>query len=263
MISVLLVIYKSDKKILNNFLKKINSKFNLIIIDNSGNYDFSNISLPKKTKIIRSANKGYGAALNFGLKSCKTKYAIISNIDVTFKKNFVLNFLTIAKKIKNFAILIPNHNKKNYRDKIIENYNGEGATMLVDVKKIKELKFDEKFFLYYEETDLFFKCKKKNYKVFIINNLKIKHKRSSSISKENYNLKLLMKWHYMWSMFYFFKKNYSYFYALKKTYIFLIKDFIKMIFYAILLDIDNSKIRLYRLHGLIVSILGFRSYKRP
>ena len=64
-------------------------------------------------------------------------------------------------------------------------------------------------------------------------------------------------------MFYFFKKNYSYFYALKKTYIFLIKDFIKMIFYAILLDIDNSKIRLYRLHGLIVSILGFRSYKRP
>ena len=59
-------------------------KFNLIIIDNSGNYDFSKIALPKKTKIIRSSNKGYGAALNLGLKYCKTKYAIISNIDVIF-----------------------------------------------------------------------------------------------------------------------------------------------------------------------------------
>ena len=64
-------------------------------------------------------------------------------------------------------------------------------------------------------------------------------------------------------MFYFFKKNYSFFYALKKTYIFLIKDFLKMIFYTILLDLNNSKIRLYRLQGLIASILGFRSYKRP
>ena len=100
--------------------------------------------------------------------------------------------------------------------------------MLVDVKKIKELKFDEKFFLYYEETDLFFKCKKKNYKVFIINNLKIKHKKDlRQFLRKNYNLKLLMKWHYMWSMFYFFKKNYSYFYALKKNVYFFNQGFYK------------------------------------
>ena len=139
MVSILLVIYKSERRLLNSFIRRINGKFNLIIIDNSGNYDFSKIALPKKAKIIRSSNKGYGAALNLGLKYCKTKYAIISNIDVIFKKNFVSNFLLISKKIKKFAILIPNHKNKNYRDEYIENYNGEGATMLVNVKKIKKL----------------------------------------------------------------------------------------------------------------------------
>ena len=48
MVSILLVIYKSKRKLLNSFIRRINGKFNLIIIDNSGNYDFSKIALPKK-----------------------------------------------------------------------------------------------------------------------------------------------------------------------------------------------------------------------
>ena len=87
MVSILLVIYKSKRKLLNSFIRRINGKFNLIIIDNSGNYDFSKIALPKKKqKLLDQVIKGYGAALNLGLKYCKTKYAIISNIDVIFKK---------------------------------------------------------------------------------------------------------------------------------------------------------------------------------
>lgn len=263
MVSILLVIYKSKRKLLNSFIRGINGKFNLIIIDNSGNYDFSKIALPKKTKIIKSSNKGYGAALNLGLKYCKTKYAIISNIDVIFKKNFVLDFLLIAKRVKKFAILIPNHKNKNYRSELIENYEGEAATMLVNVKKINKLKFDENFFLYYEETDLFLKCKKNNYKVFIINNLKIKHKRSSSISYKNNNLQFFMKWHFMWSMFYFYRKNYNFLYALKKTYLLICKDLIKLIFYIITFDKIGFKVRFYRLHGIACAIIGLKAYKRP
>ena len=84
MISIIIVVFKSNKTILNRFLKNVKGNFNLIIVDNSYNYNFSKIKLPKKTKIIRSKNIGYGAALNIALSHCKTKFAIISNIDVYF-----------------------------------------------------------------------------------------------------------------------------------------------------------------------------------
>ena len=72
-----------------------------------------------------------------------------------------------------------------------------------------------------------------------------------------------MKWHYMWSMFYFYKKNYNYLFALKKTYIYLIKDCIKLIIYLIVFDKYNFLIRFNRIYGLLSSILGLQSFKRP
>ncbi len=262
MISIIIVVFKSDKEILNRFINNIEGNFNLIIVDNSNNYDFSKVKLPNKTKIIRSKNIGYGAALNLALKKCKTKFAIISNIDVNFKKNLINNFYKAVKKVKKFSILIPNHSNQYFDKNIFETYEGEAATMFIDVKDIRKIKFDEKFFLYFEEIDLFYRCKIKRLKVFKVRDLKIKHNRSSSISFDN-KTEYVMKWHYMWSMFYFFKKNYGFFYAFRKTYIYLIKDFLKLIIYIILLDVNNLKIRFYRLQGLITSILGIRSFKRP
>ena len=262
MISIIIVVFKSNKEILNRFLNNIEGNFNLIIVDNSNNYDFSEVKLPKKTKIIRSKNIGYGGALNIALKKCKTKFAIISNIDVYFKKNLINNFYKIIKKVKKFSILIPNHSNQHFDKKIFETYEGEAATMFINVKDIRKIKFDENFFLYFEEIDLFYRCKIKKLKIFKVRDVKIKHNRSSSISFDN-NTEYVMKWHYMWSMFYFFKKNYGFFYAFRKTYIYLIKDFLKLIIYIILLDVNNLKIRFYRLQGLITSILGIRSFKRP
>ena len=48
MISIIIVVFKSNKEILNRFLNNIDGNFNLIIVDNSNNYDFSKVKLPKK-----------------------------------------------------------------------------------------------------------------------------------------------------------------------------------------------------------------------
>ena len=262
MISVVIVVYKSKKNLLKTFIKKLDKTNRLIIINNSKNYDFSKIKLPKKTTIIKMNNNGYGSALNLALKHCKTKYAIISNIDVSFKKNFFKTFYNFSKKFKNLTILIPNHKNQKLSRDFVETYDGEAATMMVNVKKILDLKFDENYFLYYEETDLFHRCKLKNYKVFKISDLKINHKRSSSVHfKENKDH--IMKWHYMWSMFYYYKKNFDFFYALKKTYILIVKDIIMLIYYLLIFDNINFKFRFYRLYGILCSILGFKSFKRP
>ena len=109
---------------------------------------FLKLNYQKKTKIIRSKNIGYGAAINIALKKCKTKFAIISNIDVYFEKNLINNFYKIVKKVIKFSIL-PNHSNQHFDKKIFETYEGEAATMLVNVKDIRKIKFDENFFLYF------------------------------------------------------------------------------------------------------------------
>ena len=136
--------------------------------------------------------------------------------------------------------------------------------MLYNIKNLKKLNFfDENFFLYYEEVDLLYRCKMNNIKCYLIPYLKIKHNRASSIKNENHNLKCVRVWHYMWSMFYFYKKNFNYFYAFNKTYLFLLKDLIKLFMYICIFDKYNCKIRFYRIYGLICSIIGINSFKRP
>jgi len=262
MVTIIIVIYKSDKKKLLKILNKFNNKFNIILVDNSNNYDFSGVKITKKIKIIRSHNAGNGAGINIGLKKCKTKFAIYTDIDVDFKNSVLNNLLSYAKKIKDFSVLVPNHGNLISKSELIKKFSGEGSMMLFNVNKIKKLGFfDEKFFLYFEEADLFLRIKRSNQNVYFTPKIKIIHNRASSIT--SFKLENLRAWHYMWSMFYFYRKNFGFFNALSKTYLFLIKDFIMLFKLLFEMDIQNVKIRFYRLFGLMSSIIGFKSFLRP
>ena len=78
-----------------------------------------------------------------------------------FKKNFIDKFYKFSKRVKNFAILVPNEKNKSSKINLKENRDGEASTMLINTLKIKKIRFDENIFLYFEETDLFHRCKKK------------------------------------------------------------------------------------------------------
>ena len=109
----------------------------------------------------------------------------------------------------------------------------------------------------------FLDLKKNGLKVFFIKDLVISHQRASSIENETSAISNLRSWHYMWSMFYFYKKNFSYTYALKKTYILLIKDFIILLSSMLTFDFKNTKLRFYRLYGLVSSMICLKSFLRP
>lgn len=266
MITIIIVVYKSDNNKLNSLLDKIGKKYKVIIIDNSFNYNFKKINIHNNINIIRSENIGNGAGINLGIKETKTPYAIYFDIDIDFNKNLIKRLILESKKIKNFAILCPNTGKFNSKFKIIENYKFEAPVMLFNIKTLKNIGlFDEKIFLYYEEIDLFFRCKKNDKKVLIIQNLKINHYRSSSISKKkdmNNKLVYLRQWHYMWSMFYYYKKNFNYLYAIKKTIYYLVADIIKLFYFLLKFNKKNLFIRLNRINGLVSSYLLLKSYKR-
>ena len=264
MLSIILVVYKTEPEKLKYILGRIDKKYSIIIIDNSTNYNFSNLKISKKTKIIRSKNIGNGAGINLGLKHCKTNYALYADLDVTLKIDFIDKFQKFSVKNKDFAIMMPNHGNINSKKNLVERYDDEGPVMLFNKKILRKIGFfDEKFFLYFEEMDLFFRCKKNKLKVFYASKFRIKHNRASSISSNKEKIKNLRAWHYMWSMFYFYKKNYSFVYAIKKIYILLIKDIFMMLVFLFLINKIEFNLRFNRVYGVISAILGLKSFKRP
>ena len=101
-------------------------------------------------------------------------------------------------------------------------------------------------------------------KIYVAKNIKFHHYGSSSLSHKYKNLvKKTRSFHYNWSKFYFYKKNFNYFYGLKKIYPNLIKAFKKSIVSIFKLDINTLKLSLLEILGIFTSIFGFRSYYRP
>ena len=109
MITIIIVVYKSDRKKLNNILQKLSKDFKIIIIDNSTDYNFDNITINKNVNIVRSSNIGNGAAINKAINICNTSIAIYMDIDVNIQENFINQFLEWSNQIADFSILVPNH----------------------------------------------------------------------------------------------------------------------------------------------------------
>ena len=263
MVTLIIVVYKTNKLLLKRFLRLVGNKYPLIIVNNSSNYNFKSFKISKKTRIIKTKNNGNGNGINIGLKKCKTRFALYLDTDIIISKNFIDKLLNKRTIDKEFAVLIPNNGNTKSKKKLTETYTQEGSVMLFNLKKIKKIGFfDENFFLYYEEIDLFFKCKINNLKVYLISSLKFKHKKATSIIDDTGNVKKLRSWHYMWSMFYYYKKNYNFITAMKKTHVIILKDIVMILCYLILFNKKKTSERFYRLYGVFSAILGLKSFFR-
>ena len=126
--------------------------------------------------------------------------------------------------------------------------------------------FDENFFLYFEENDFCLRSHKIN-KNYQINNIKVKHDVGKSVEikneKEQIEQNNLRTWHFIWSKFYYYKKNYNYLFALKKIIPNIIKSIKKIIFSLITFNKENLIFGLIEFYGIICSILNLKSFYRP
>ena len=276
-LTVVLLSHKS-KKLITRFVKEIYNKFEIIIIDNSNDKElekeiaqnYSNITL----KFIE--NNGYGAAINYASKLIKTNYFLICNPDIEgMNEKNILEFLTSAKKLDDkFSSLGPryiNANKKSHIQsdptvEIAEMKFISGACMFFKKEIFDSLGgFDEKFFLYFEESDFCLRAHKIN-KNYQINRIKVKHYTGTSVqvesNEEKRKLQKLYNWHFIWSKFYYYKKNYGFFYSLIYFFPIIIRTVSKIIFYMIFKNLEKKEKYTVRLNGLIRSIRGLSSNKR-
>lgn len=286
-ITVVIVTYKTNKNILKKCLSSIDKNIKILIIENSKKFENKNLFL-KKFKNLRvicsGENLGYGQGNNLGLKFVKSKYALILNPDTVCGKNFFNILDKQIKLIKNFDLIgcIYNNFKKispagffdnSLNEKFKKNISSNNIQPIIKVDWIRGFSivvnlnnfnnkniFDKNYFLFFEEIDLCKFVKKKGGKIFFSKKLKVNHLGfKSSTNSSPRNLENLRNWHYMWSSFYFYKKNYNYLFALTFMSGKFIRAFIKTLFYLILFQKVKKDKYLYRFLGLLNSMLGFSS----
>ena len=80
-ITIVLISYRSKKKIVR-FIKKLDKKFKILIIENSEDRNLHIFLKRKNIKIIYKNNIGYASSINTARKHIDTKYFFIFNPDV-------------------------------------------------------------------------------------------------------------------------------------------------------------------------------------
>lgn len=193
-------------------LNEYNQSNKVIIVNNNKKQNLNEVLPLKeiKNKIViidQNKNTGFAKACNDGAKKADELYDpdffVFLNDDVLFKNDFTqscINFMSIKKWEAGSPILIKSSGKiENVGYKVLpfgkiqlitsekstEKIDGLSATALV-IKKATFNRlhgFDEKFFAYLEDVDLFLRAKKLNIKFGVCKNSKVIHKGQETSSK--------------------------------------------------------------------------------
>ena len=280
-LSIVIVTLKSEK-IIHECIKSINQDLPIIIVENSNNESFKN-HLEEKYKnlkcILSKSNLGMGAANNIGIKSAPTDYVLILNPDVILETNTLNEIFLASKEISEFSILspisadasYPNYGMFNKKNKIeIRNTPFkvdyvDGFAMLLNKKKFKNnIFFDENFFLYLENNDLCLRVNRKGESIYVIPSAKVQHEGAKTVDRKYENeIELSRNWHWIWSKFYFNKKNFGFIKALQESLMTYLASIIKLIFYFIIRKNFKKKIYFNRASGFYNALTGKPSWYRP
>ena len=276
-ITVITVTFHSGY-IVESLIKAIDEKIKIIIVDNSLDEVFKK-SLEKKFRnvevVIPKENLGVGGGINLGLSLVKTKFSLHLSADTVPNKDTVNCLLKNTTKIKNFSILAPRIENFTYRENeyIEKNLDNKfhkmkyviGAALLINMDSLNKVgKFDENIFLYYEEMDFYFRCLKNGLHIYLIDEAYIVHHGAASVDKKySFEINVNRNWHYNWSKFYYYKKNYGYFYGIKKTIPNLVRSIKKYFLYVFRKDKDNRSLHMAEIRGLLSSYFLRKSSRRP
>lgn len=266
-----------SKNLIEKPISQIDRDISIIVIENSLDHELKK-KLEKKYSnvrvIIPDKNTGNGGGVNIGLKLAKTKFVLYLDIDVNLAQSVIEKLYSYAIRFNDFSIIGPSieglnykenyYLKKNIYDKVHSMNFITGCALFFNMQALEEIGYyDENIFLYYEENDLYLRSLKKNYKIYLIEDAKIKHTGNRStdlINKEE--IEINRNWHFMWSTFYFHKKHYGLLTAYNKTLLKLLSAILKYLLFSILRQDYNKKIYYARMSGIYNAMVGNNSWFR-
>lgn len=217
--------------------------FEIIVVDNAssdGSMEMLQERYPKVIRICNEVNRGFGAANNQAFSIMKGRYALLLNTDAVLtpgavnklysfanthyqtaivcgqllnadgtKQNSIASFPTLFTLAANTSLLeylFPRYfpSKRYEHKKPIEVYSAIGACMMINKKALDEVGvFDERYFFFFEETDLAYALHRKGWKLYHVPDAFIYHLQGQSIGHnvqariEFYRSRyqFLRKWH--------------------------------------------------------------------
>ena len=215
----------------------------VIVVDNAssdGSVAMLESEFPDVIRVVNKENKGFGAANNQAFAVMKGEYALLLNSDTVLmpeaikklwdfcktseragivcgqllnadgtKQNSIASFpdlLTLATNISLLEYLFPGRypSKRYQHTSPIEVDSAIGACMMIRKKALEETGFfDERYFFFFEETDLAYTMHLKGWKIYQVPDAFIYHLQGQSIGHnvrsriEFYRsrYKFLKKWH--------------------------------------------------------------------
>ena len=237
-ISATIVIYNENKEVLKKVIQcflDIDLKKELIVVDNSPKDDLKSICESFACKYIKNEkNVGFGKAHNIGFEnlSSVSKFHLVLNPDVEFNGNDIKDMILWMDKNKDVALAVP---KVYYPDGSFQHTIRDVPTPYTLIKRKLGIKddewdenslnciteipfahgcfflfrsdvykkiggFDERFFMYMDDLDIFIRAKK--YGKTVINpNYKIYHTHRKGSSKSFKHI----FWHIVSAIKYFWK----------------------------------------------------------
>ena len=251
-LTIVIVTFESDEVIFN-CINSIDEEINIIIVDNSNNFNLKSL-IEQKYKnikyILSSENLGMGTGNNLGIKNVNTNFALILNPDVILERDTINELIKGSKLISDFAVLAPISSNKKYPNyKLFKNKHisidepfkvksVDGYAMLLNLKRLNSFEnfylFDENFFLFLENDDLCKRICQINQKIYIVPKSKINHLGGKAVNKKYENeIEISRNWHWIWSKFYFNRKHYGYIFAIIDGLPVFFSAIVKYFFYSI------------------------------
>jgi N-acetylglucosaminyl-diphospho-decaprenol L-rhamnosyltransferase len=232
-ISIIIVSYNTNKLIidcLDSLQKPSEIKKEIFIIDNASTDETVktiSVRFPAVNLIANNENKGFGAANNQAIPSCRGKYLLFLNPDTTvaedtLQKSFLYMETNKHVGLAGFNMLNPDG---SHQPSVSNRYPGEkytraeladlkgpiacvlGAAMIARPHIITQLGgFDEDFFLYGEDQDLCLRIRRLGYQIGYMNDAKVIHLGGQSEIK---TLPAALYEKKMKAEYLFYKKHYS------------------------------------------------------
>ena len=275
--TIILISYKSEKLILN-FIKKLPKLIPIIIIDNSNSFLLEDVIKKEYSnlEVFVKNNDGVSSALNYAVEKIKTTYFLQISPDIDFDYKDIWVYLDFAKKLNNkFAAIGPrflNIKKKSHKQ-ISESVDYDsidsihGSCMFINKECFNKIgRFDENYFLYFEETDYCYRGKKIGYKSYQINQSKVETLgRSVKFENKDEEKKVskVLIWHFIWSKFYYYKKRYGKIISIILFIPIIFRTILKIYLNKLINNQEDIEKYKTRMDGIMTSIKGKKSSLRP
>ena len=283
-ITIITVLYNSSE-IVESFFDSLKN-FKIIVVDNGKNEkilerikNFKNIQVISKNK-----NLGYGRAINFAFDNVSTNFFLVLNPDLSIDVSSIENMLNTLNQYndcgivapitlpdKDFYGAFPERNLKNVdssnaiksRELLLNSeIEGElcvdvakGCALLISAKHYENIgKFDEKYFLFWEEIDICKKLRSKKTSVIVTPKSKAQHNQGKS-SKSNIRNFLIKTFHNEYSpLIYFDVQKFTIHHFKKVT-----KYIFRVFSYLLILNIKKSMTNLIKLAANIRYFFDLKS----